>query len=199
MITIGLTGGIGSGKSTVANLFKALDVPVFDTDTIARQLVEPGQPALEEIKTVFGNEILDATGNLDRDKLKRQIFNNVNDRQTLESILHPRIRDSLLNKIKHCKAPYCIAVIPLLVEHQWQHIVDRVLVVDASEDTQMRRIRQRDGMPDSLTRSIINSQVSRQARLAAADDVIDNDQESNTLNDRVKQLHEKYMAIADRK
>lgn len=196
MLTIGLTGGIGSGKSTVADLFKALAIPVYDTDAIARQLVEPGEPALEEIVKLFGDSILDKAGNLDRQKLKQQIFNNENDRQKLESILHPRILKLLQTKINNCDAPYCIAVIPLLVEHHWQQFVDRVLVVDVSEDTQLNRTHQRDKIPESLIKTIISSQVSRNTRLAAADDVIDNNLGIENLKPQVKRLHDKYLELA---
>ncbi|WP_455199862.1 dephospho-CoA kinase [Kaarinaea lacus] len=198
MLTIGLTGGIGSGKSTVAELFKALGVPVYDTDVFARQLVEPGQAALEEIKNEFGEQIIDTSGKLDREKLKQQIFNNDHDRKKLELILHPRIRQLLLTKINHCEAPYCIAVIPLLVEQQWQQIVDRVLLVDVTETTQIVRTLQRDEMSESLAKTIINSQASREARLAVADDVIDNNQGLDSLKSQVTVLHEKYLQLAQK-
>ncbi|WP_455207572.1 dephospho-CoA kinase [Kaarinaea lacus] len=196
MLTIGLTGGIGSGKSTVADLFKALDVPVYDTDAIARELVEPGQPALKQIIGVFGENIVDATGHLDRQKLKQHIFASEEDRSKLEAILHPRIRESLLAKIKSCNAPYCIAVIPLLVEKHWQQVVDRVLLVDVSEATQISRTRQRDQLPESLIMRIIRSQASREERLAVADDVIDNDFALGTLQTQVNELHQKYLKLA---
>lgn len=196
MLTIGLTGGIGSGKSTVAELFRALGVPVYDTDAFARQLVEPGQPALNEIIDVFGESILDSSGKLDRQKLKQQVFENDSDRIKLESILHPRIRELLLSNIKSSDAPYCMAVIPLLVEQQWQPIVDRVLLVDVTETTQITRTLQRDEIPESLVKTIINSQASREARLAVADDVINNNQGLDSLKNQVKQLHDKYLELA---
>jgi len=196
MLTIGLTGGIGSGKSTVANLFRELDVPVYDTDVMAHQLVEPGQPALDEIINDFCRSILDTSGKLDREKLKQKVFKNDSDRKKLETILHPRIRELLLKKINSHDAPYCIAVIPLLVEHQWQQIVDRVLVVDTSADSQISRTLNRDNMTESLVKAIINSQASRDTRLAAADDVIDNSQGLKNLKQQVQQLHEKYLQLA---
>ncbi|MCI0507717.1 MAG: dephospho-CoA kinase [Gammaproteobacteria bacterium] len=196
MLTIGLTGGVGSGKSTVADLFKALGVPVYDTDAIARDLVEPGQPALQEIISVFGNDIIDASGRLNRQKLKRQVFSNAADRNKLESILHPRIRESLLAKIQCCTASYCVAVIPLLVEKHWQDIVDRVLLVDVSEATQIQRTQQRDKISESLIKRIIKTQASRDERLAAADDVIDNNGAPDTLRIQVEQLHKKYLKLA---
>jgi dephospho-CoA kinase len=196
MLTIGLTGGIGSGKSTVANLFKALGVPVYDTDVIARELVEPGQPALEQIIIIFGTDIIDATGHLDRQKLKQRIFANDEERNKLEAILHPRIRESLLAKLNSCTAPYCIAVIPLLVEKHWQQVVDRVLLVDVSEATQIRRTHQRDQLSDEVIKRIIDSQANREQRLAVADDVIDNNSTPDQLQARVQELHEKYLALA---
>jgi len=196
MLRIGLTGGIASGKSTVAGLFKALGVPVYDTDAIARELVEPGQPALQQIIQVFSKKILDANGQLDRQKLKQQVFASEVDRNKLEAILHPRIRESLLAKIQQCNTPYCIAVIPLLVEKHWQDIVDRVLVVDAPEAIQIQRTQQRDQLSESLIRRIINSQISREERLAVADDVIDNNGAPDTLQARVNQLHKNYLKLA---
>ena len=198
MLTIGLTGGIGSGKSTVAELFKALGVPVYDTDVFARQLVEPGQAALDEIINVFGKSIVDTSGKLNREKLKQRVFNNDSDRIKLESILHPRIRELLLIKINNCEAPYCIAVIPLLVEQQWQHIVDRVLLVDVTETAQITRTLQRDDMPESLVKTIISSQASREARLAVADDVLDNNQGLDSLKRQVMQLHNKYLELTQK-
>jgi len=196
MLTIGLTGGIGSGKSTVATLFKDLGVPVYDTDIIARDLVEPGQPALEQIVSTFGKDILDASGHLDRQQLKQRIFSSDEDRASLEAILHPRIRESLLAKIKNCSATYCVAVIPLLVEKQWQQAVDRVLVIDVSETTQIRRTQQRDQLNESIIKRIIDSQASRAQRLAIADDVIDNNHAPEKLQTQVQQLHQKYLALA---
>ncbi|WP_455367177.1 dephospho-CoA kinase [Kaarinaea lacus] len=196
MLTIGLTGGIGSGKSTVAKLFKNLGVPIYDTDVIARELVQPGQPALQEIIAVFGKDILDVDGHLDRQKLKQRIFTNDDERHKLETILHPRIRESLLAKITSCRAPYCIAVIPLLIEKHWQQVVDRVLVVDVTQATQICRTQHRDQLTESVIKRIIDSQATRTQRLTAADDVIDNNLTPDKLQTQVQQLHEKYLALA---
>jgi dephospho-CoA kinase len=196
MLTIGLTGGIGSGKSTVANLFNALGVPVYDTDMIARELVAPGQPALQEIIATFGKDIISANGHLDRQKLKQRIFASDEAKDKLEKILHPRIRESLLTKINSCTAPYCIAVIPLLVEKHWQTVVDRVLLVDVSEETQIQRTQQRDQLTESAVKRIIQSQASRSQRLAAADDVINNDTTPDRLQAEIQQLHEKYTKLS---
>ncbi|MGD8567755.1 MAG: dephospho-CoA kinase [Gammaproteobacteria bacterium] len=196
MLIIGLTGGIGSGKSTVANLFKELNVPVFDTDVIARELVEPGQPALNEITRIFGANILLPDGRLDRQQLKERIFNDERSRKQLESVLHPRIRDELLSLIHQCGAPYCVAVIPLLVEHNWQHIVDRVLVVDTDEASQYQRVKQRDHLSEQVIAQIIRSQASREQRLAVANDVIHNNGDLNSLKATVQQLHHQYLDLA---
>jgi len=196
MLTIGLTGGIGSGKSTVANLFNALGVPVYDTDIIARKLVEPGQPALEEIIATFGKDIIDAKGHLDRQKLKQRIFASDEAKDKLEKILHPRIRESLLAKINNCTAPYCIAVIPLLVEKHWQTVVDRVLLVDVSEETQIQRTQQRDELTESAVKRIVGSQATRAQRLAVADDVINNDITPDKLQAEIQRLHEKYTKLS---
>lgn len=196
MLTIGLTGGIGSGKSTVANLFNALGVPVYDTDIIARKLVEPGQPALEEIIATFGKDIIDAKGHLDRQKLKQRIFASDEAKDKLEKILHPRIRESLLAKINNCTAPYCIAVIPLLVEKHWQTVVDRVLLVDVSEETQIQRTQQRDELTESTVKRIVGSQATRAQRLAVADDVINNDITPDKLQAEIQRLHEKYTKLS---
>ena len=196
MLTIGLTGGIGSGKSSVAKLFKDLQVPVFDTDVIARELVEPGQPALNEIRKIFGDDILLSDGTLDRQKLKERIFDDNTSRKKLESILHPRIREKLLLLINRCTTPYCVAVIPLLVEHNWQKIVDRVLVVDVDEHVQYQRVLQRDNLSEEIIQKIINSQVSRKKRLSAADDIIHNDGNLDDLKRKVEALHLKYVELA---
>lgn len=196
MYTIGLTGGIGSGKSTVAKLFSDLGVPVFDTDAIARQIVEPGQAALEEIKTTFDDTILTENGVLDRKKLRHLVFNDTAARNKLESILHPRIREALLTQINHCTASYCIAVIPLLIEKNWQSIVDRVLVVDIPEQLQLERASGRDRFSEASIREIMNQQVDRPTRLAMADDVIDNSGNPQRLPDQVNRLHKKYLQLS---
>lgn len=195
-LTIGLTGGIGSGKSTVANLFAELGVPVFDTDKFARQLVEPGQPALQKVVDVFGFDMLTEEGKLNRDKLKQQIFNNEQDRQKLENILHPEIREKLLASITECTEPYCIVVIPLLIEKNWQEVVDRVLVVDLPRKSQIERTLSRDNISEELASQIINTQVSRDQRLALADDIIDNSGDPQSLANQVNKLHQKYLELS---
>ena len=197
-LTIGLTGGIGSGKSTVARLFARLDVPVYDTDVIAKDLVSPGKPALQELSDKIGIGIITKTGELDRTALKKMVFENDAVRETVESILHPKIRQELLSNIASCDAPYCIAVIPLLIEKKWQDVVDRILVVDLPTEMQITRASSRDKVSTSLISQIIQTQTDREDRLAHADDVIDNSQDENYLAEQVNRLHEKYLAIANK-
>lgn len=195
-LTIGLTGGIGSGKSTVARLFQQLGVPVFDTDVIAKELTRTGEPALQEITSIFGDELLDKDGNLNRELLKKKIFNNDKAREKLENILHPKIHEQLMANITSTTAPYCVAVIPLLFEKNWQDIVDRVLVVDLSKEQQLTRTTSRDNVNESLVLQIINTQVDRDTRLSLADDIIDNSGSEPQLANRVNELHEKYLTLA---
>lgn len=196
MYIVGLTGGIGSGKTAVASYFKDIGVPVYDTDEIARELVQPGLPAYQEIKSLFGESVVDEYGNLDRRKLRTIVFNNTEDRKKLESILHPRIRESLMEKISQTRYRYCIAVIPLLIETHWQPHVDRILVVDSSEALQKQRASQRDGMAVKDIENIMRSQIDRETRLSQASDVIYNLEDLESLQKQVAQLHEKYLTLA---
>ncbi|WP_455374568.1 dephospho-CoA kinase [Kaarinaea lacus] len=194
-LTIGLTGGIGSGKSTVAKLFADLGVPVYDTDTIARELVQPGKPALKEMIEALGSDIISGNGELDRQALKQRIFDNDDVRKRVEEILHPKIRKQLLSNIESCSAPYCIAVIPLLIEKNWLNIVDRVLVVDVPQEMQLERATARDSVSKNLILQIIKTQVSRDTRLAVANETIDNSGDPQQLANLVDELHKKYMAL----
>jgi dephospho-CoA kinase len=196
MLIIGLTGGIGSGKSTVADYFKALGVPIIDTDAIARELVEPGHPALQEIVSHFGPAIVDDEGALRRDQLRHEVFADPHARKRLESILHPRIRHEVKQHIARLLTPYCLVVIPLLVEKGWQNEVDRVLVVDTPEETQLRRTMIRDGISQKEAENIMHTQVSRQERLQAAHDVLHNDSDLDALKDQMDKLHKKYIQLA---
>lgn len=196
MFVVGLTGGIGSGKSTVAALFAEHDIPIIDADRIARDLVEPGQPALAEITRTFGREILDTQGRLDRAKLRSRIFENADDRKQLEAILHPRIRESMLVQLDTLSAPYAILVIPLLIDTGYWEMIDRILVIDVDEETQLQRVIERDGISREQAQSIIDSQVSREDRLTAADDVIENDSGVDVLHAQVEALHKKYLLSA---
>ncbi|MFO7602298.1 MAG: dephospho-CoA kinase [Gammaproteobacteria bacterium] len=197
MLIIGLTGGIGSGKTTVAKLFSALGVPVIDTDEIARQLTQPGQPLLQTLRQQFGPAVFNPDGSLDRSALAQQVFNNTPARQQLEALLHPAIWQAAERQIQALDDAYCLLVVPLLIESGATGRVDRILVVDTSEDLQVYRTRQRDQRSEADIQAILAAQVDRQTRLTAADDIIDNsEQASLPLVTQVKALHEKYLALA---
>ena len=195
-LVVGLTGGIGSGKTTVANGFSALGVPVIDTDKLARELVEPGQPALDEIISTFGSEAISANGQLDRDYMRQLIFTDNSRKSQLEAILHPRIRQRVRTLLADIRSPYCIVVIPLLLETGQTDLIDRILVVDAPEKEQLTRVAARDSLSDNAIKAIIRSQVDRNTRLAAADDIIVNDRGMSELTGHIRKLHRHYMDIA---
>lgn len=189
MLKVGLTGGIASGKSTVAQHFETLGVPVLRTDAIARELTAPNTPALEQIKQHFGESYLSAQGTLDRKKLGRYIFSHPDERRWLEQLLHPRIRDVIKAQLRTLKAPYCIIEIPLLTESKNIDYVDRVLVVDAPKDLQIQRLQQRDQASQEEIENILAAQSSREARLKRADDVILNDGDAAMLLPQIEKLH----------
>jgi len=200
MLIIGLTGGIGSGKSTVAALFEQHGVAVLDTDQVARRVVEPGQPALEEIRDHFGAEMLTPSGELDRSAMRERIFRDPASRLALEAITHPRIRDYVRHWIDVQTSPYCIVIIPLLLEKGWTELIDRILVVDLPEELQRQRTMLRDGMDLARVEAIIATQVDRQTRLTAADDVIDNSGEGQqSLGEQVESLHRHYLELAEQR
>ena len=193
---IGLTGGIASGKSVVAGMFADLGVPVIDTDVIAREVVEPGQPALEEIRERFGEHMIDAAGNLDRAAMRKEIFANKNARSDLEAILHPRIGAETRRQADAADGDYQLIVVPLLTESALLEFVDRVLVVDCKEDLQIRRLRARDIETIEQARSILKAQASREERLAIADDVIVNDGSLQDTREAVTRLDLEYRRLA---
>ena len=194
-LVVGLTGGIGSGKTTVANGFSALGVPVIDTDQLSRELVEPGQPALDEIISTFGTEATTADGHLDRNYMRQLIFTDSTRKSQLEAILHPRIRQRIRTLLADIRSPYCVVVIPLLLETRQTDLVDRVLVVDSPENEQLTRVAARDSLSDNVINAIINSQADRNTRLAAADDIIVNDRGMSELTGNIQKLHRRYMDI----
>lgn len=196
MLRIGLTGGIGSGKSTVTRLFSELGVPIIDTDRIAHSLVEPGQPALAQLTAAFGHDILDRHGRLNRTKMRERVFNDETDRQRLESILHPLIRQQVRQSLETLRSSYVVIAIPLLLEKGWQAEVDRILVVDTDETRQVERTVKRDGITPEQVRQIMRTQVSRQQRLAVADDVLHNDGSPAELSEQVQRLHKNYLQLA---
>ncbi len=196
-LRIGLTGGIASGKSTVADLFAEHDVAIIDTDVIARQLVQPGESAVHEIRSVFGDEVFDAQGGLDRGSLRKIVFSDTSRREELESILHPRIRDEAIAQSNAAVGPYQIIVVPLLVGSPMQQFMDRILVVDCHEDTQLKRLLARDAENEDQARCILAAQASRQDRLVIADDVVSNDADLGSTRSQVNDLHNKYLTLAD--
>ena len=196
MLVVGLTGGIGSGKTTVANGFSALGVPVIDTDQLARELVEPGQPALDEIITVFGKNCVTPDGQLKRACIRQQIYSDAALKSQLEDILHPKIRQRIKTLLADLREAYCIVVIPLLLETHQTDLVDRILVVDTPEKEQLTRVAARDSLSDNTVMAIMQSQADRNTRLQAADDIIVNDRDLESLTERILELHTYYMEIA---
>jgi dephospho-CoA kinase len=197
-LLIALTGGIASGKSAVAENFAKLGVPVFDTDQIARDVVEPGTPTLAKLVAEFGSDILDANGRLDRARMRTRVFSDPPQRRRLEAITHPAIREELARRAAQARGPYQIHVIPLLVESGRRHEYDRVLVVDTSEEEQLKRLIARDRSSLELAQQILAAQVSREARLDAADDVIVNTGTIEDLQRFVQTLHRNYSLLAER-
>jgi dephospho-CoA kinase len=194
---VGVTGGIGSGKSTVARLFEALGVAVIDTDVIAHQLTAPGQPAVEAIRARFGDAYVTAQGALDRERMRELVFADAAAKRDLEAILHPRIRTEAAARVAQATTPYAMLVIPLLAETGgYPGLIDRVLVVDCDEDLQIERAGRRSGLSAEAVRAIMARQVSRAQRLALADEVIDNNGPPEALDAQVRRLHARYLSLA---
>ncbi|MBK8286020.1 MAG: dephospho-CoA kinase [Ahniella sp.] len=187
--TYAITGGIASGKSAACARFEARGVRVFDADVIARELVAPGQPALDEIVATFGADVLDGEGRLDRRRMRERVFHDVVDKRRLEAILHPRVRTALRAAAEASTDPYCLLAIPLLVESGQYGWVDGVIVVDVSEATQVERVMRRDRIDEGLARQMLAAQSSRQARLAIATFVLDNNGTLADLHEQVDALH----------
>ncbi|MFM5020216.1 dephospho-CoA kinase [Aeromonas rivipollensis] len=197
MYVVAITGGIGSGKTTVANQFAALGIEVVDADLIAREVVEPGTPALAAIASHFGPGILDEQGRLDRRALRERIFSDPAAKSWLNALLHPIIRSEMLRQCAATNSPYCLLVVPLLVENRLTELADRVLVIDVDEATQIERTCRRDGVSLEQAQAILASQANRSERLAMADDVLDNQSgTTETIRERILALHETYLAFA---
>ncbi len=199
MFVLGITGGIGSGKTAVSDRFQALGVDVIDADLCSRVVVEKGRPALAKIAERFGSMILTADGELDRAELRSIIFRDHNEKKWLESLLHPLIGEEVFNQLAAASSEYVILASPLLVESQQNLICDKVLVVDVPEDTQITRTCARDGNDVEQVKSIIQSQADRETRLAAASDVIENTQGFEFLDESVNELHKVYTSLAREK
>lgn len=194
---VGLTGGIASGKSLVADLFAEQGVTIVDTDIVAREVVEPGSPALEEIRELFGDHVLANDSSLDRTAMRNIIFNDDEKRRQLESILHPRIRDESFRQVANATGPYVIVVVPLLYESPMKEAMHRILVVDCSEETQIERLMSRDNESREQACRILATQASREERLSIADDVLRNDGGVDSVRSAVQQLHERYIEQAN--
>ena len=193
---VGLTGGIASGKSTAAKYFGALGVPILDSDQIARDVVEPGQPPLDRLVKRFGRGILTSDGHLDRPALRDLVFSDPKARADLEALTHPAIGAAMEARSAAAGGPYQILVIPLLVEKNLGAHVDRILVVDCDEDLQLRRLRDRDGSTPEQANAILRAQASRAARLKVANDVIRNEADMSAVRDQVAALHARYLELA---
>jgi len=196
VLRVGLTGGIASGKSVVANRFAEFGVTLIDTDSIAREVVAAGEPGLAAIVEAFGEEVLDAHGELERGKLRARVFADAGERGRLEQILHPRIRARTMAAMSAAAGPYLIVVVPLLVETNFAELVDRVLVVDCPEERQLERLVRRDGIGETEARAMLAAQADRKTRLAAADDVIVNDGTLESTYRQVAALHRRYLALS---
>jgi dephospho-CoA kinase len=196
LLKVGLTGGIASGKSAVADAFAKLGAPVIDTDLIAREVVAVGEPGLDAVRKVFGPDVLTAEGELNRRALRERVFADAVKRRQLEEILHPLIHERTLLALARAKGPYVIVVVPLLVETSFGALVDRVLVVDVPVETQLARLMRRDGLSRDAAAAMIDAQVARAGRLAAADDVIDNSGGPEATRQQVDRLHQRYLELS---
>lgn len=196
MLIIGLTGGIASGKTTVAELFAAHGIPQVDADVSAREVVAAGSPGLAAVVEAFGPSILTATGELDRRALRQRVFADPAERKRLEGILHPLIGQHLRASLAALSGPYALLIAPLLLEGQLSRTVDRVLVVDVPEELQIQRVMQRDGSNREEAEAILQAQMPRQERLARADDIISNDGDRSALERQVEDLHRYYLQLS---
>ncbi|MFI4958965.1 MAG: dephospho-CoA kinase [Lysobacterales bacterium] len=197
-LVIALTGGIAAGKTAVARCFEALGVAVHDADVAAREVIEPGTSGLTAVVDAFGSDMLDDAGRLDRPAMRRRVFADPSARKTLETIIHPRVRQWLHERALVERGPYCLLAIPLLAEnivhYRW---VDRVLLVDVPESVQITRLIARDGIDETLARRMLAQQASRAERLALADDVIENSGDESALDHAVAELHQRYLVLAN--
>lgn len=196
MLRIGLTGGIGSGKSAACHIFAELGVPVIDADQVSREVAATGEPALAAVAELFGSSVLNADGSLDRARVRERIFAEPALRQQLEAILHPLIKQRLITFAATSHAPYVILAIPLLLEAGWETLVDRVLVIDSPVEQQINRTMQRDSISRQRAEAIIAAQMKRGERLRHADDTVLNDGDLEQLRREIMKLHQRYLALA---
>ena len=197
MFSVGLTGGIASGKTTISNLFSTKGVPVIDTDIISRSLLQPGESAFEQVREHFGEEILDSNGNIDRVRLREIVFTQTLEKRWLEAMLHPLIYQRSHDAIvENAGEDYVLVVVPLLFETNFQSLVDRVLAVDCPAEIQIERLVRRDKIDESLAQKMLDQQLSNDERLARAHDSIKNDRGKDQLNQQVAKLHAGYLELA---
>jgi len=196
VLTIGLTGGIGCGKTTVSRLFEKRNIPVIDADVISHAIVQPGQPTLLLLKETFGEQVLLPNGELNRQYLRELVFNDPNKKETLEGIMHPIIFGIMHDDLIKLNTPYGILSIPLLLETNQQAQVDRVLVIDCPETEQIQRVKARDQLSDSMINSIMRSQCSRSLRLKRADDILLNNGSLASIDAKVEKLHDFYLKMS---
>lgn len=197
-LVIGLTGGIGSGKTATADLFSDLGVPVIDADELARRVVRPGEPAFEEIVRAFGARVLSESGELDRRAMRDCVFADAEQRSRLEAIVHPRVYAEIRRQLDALDTAYAIVVVPLLIESGGTDLVDRILVVDAPRELQIERVSRRDGVSAADVERVLAAQLDRRTRLAQADDIIENGASEASLEHQVAALHRRYLADSAR-
>jgi dephospho-CoA kinase len=197
-LRVGLTGGIASGKSLVANMFVKLSAELLDADQVAREVAAPGEAVLSAIRDAFGAQVLSSRGELDRAALRKLVFGDTEKRRTLDALLHPLIRARLLERLDQVRRPYVIVAVPLLVETDFAALVDRVAVVDCPESMQLERLMRRDGIPRAEAVAMIAAQADRATRLRAAHDVIDNSGDVEATRRQVALLHHRYLELANR-
>ncbi|GGF67059.1 dephospho-CoA kinase [Alteromonas lipolytica] len=193
---IGVTGGIGSGKTLVTDTFAELGIEIVDADIVARDVVAPGSPGLEAIKAHFGDSVITESGELNRAALRECVFTNEEQKQWLNACLHPLIRKAMAAAIEQIRSPYGVLAVPLLIENGMQKMVDRIAVVDCPESQQLARALRRDGSSETVIKGIMAAQVSREKRLAEADDIIDNSHDIETTKAQIVQLHQTYLKLA---
>lgn len=197
MLKIGLTGGIASGKSLVADYFADLGIKIIDADVIARKMVAPDTELFKKIVEHFGEGVITENGEIDRTHIREIIFFNTSEKKWLEELLHPTIYKIIQQEVESATSPYCILVIPLLLETEHEHLVDRILIVDTPEETQIERLKQRDNIDEKQIARIIAAQITRAMRLEKANDIIINDQATTHVEEQVQTLHKKYLCISE--
>lgn len=196
MLRVGLTGGIGCGKSVVAEMFRELGITVIDADQIAHDLVKPGSPVLAAVIEQFGKDYLNTDGELDRQKLAQLVFTQPEQKKILEALIHPAVRDTIGQQLEaHSQETYVIVAIPLLLETGYTELFDRILVVDCDEQQQIQRVQQRDGREAEQIQNIMQQQIGRSERLSQADDILTNNTSLAALQDQVAELHQKYLSM----